>query len=66
MTTHILIAVVVIWVGGALLAATYAWAREFSPLATGLAALFMGFPLVVLAVAIGDGLRDSIEGGAGK
>jgi hypothetical protein len=48
------------------LAGAYGWAREFSPVATFVAALFLGFPLVVLLVAIGDGIRDSIEGGAAK
>jgi hypothetical protein len=66
MTTHVLIAAVAIWVGCAVLAGAYGWAREFSPVATFVAALFLGFPLVVLLVAIGDGIRDSIEGGAAK
>lgn len=62
MTAHVLLGAIAIWVGCAVLTGAYAWAREFSPIAAFIAALFLGFPLVVLAVAIGDGIRGSIEG----
>ena len=55
------VVVFVVWTVAAWLAAEYAYRRRFPFWPVFLCAVFLGFPLVLLAVVIGAGVRDAVR-----